>query len=163
MNAPKTKIVDVTAKVGKEIAVPVETNGYEDVISLTLSIRYHPHYLEYVKTKMADEFDVPGGEGMLLINDYLLNGDQGFRCVAVGWYRIGPTGIKQKSESVLQHVFRAKNPGNANLVFIDKTAKNPQTVCEWGAVEVENGQIVSLYPMPEPVGTYVGGTVTITE
>lgn len=63
----------------------------------------------------------------------------------------------------MYHRFKAKTAGTANLVFVDKTIKNPQTTCEWGAVEAEGNTIVNLYAMPEPEGTWVGGSVTITE
>lgn len=163
-NAPKTQIPTITCKVGDEVAVPILTDGYKNVISLTLSVRYNPVYLEYLGTEVADEFRIGGpfGDGML-INDYLLNGTQGFRCIAVAWYKLGGEGIHQKEESILYHRFRARTAGTANIIFIDKTSKNPLTVCEWGAVRTNDlGEIVELFAMPEPPGTYQGGSVVIT-
>lgn len=164
MNAPITKIGSPTCNVGDIVAVPITTSGYQDVIALTLSVRYNKNFLQYIDTVVADEFKVGGpfNDG-ILINDYQLAGNADFRCIAAAWYKIGGKGIAQvPDETVMYHRFKALTPASANLVFVDKTIKNPQTVCEWGAVEAdENGNIINLYAMPEPTGTYVGGTITI--
>lgn len=169
-NAPITKIGSLSCKVGDIIDVPITVDGLEKINGITLGFKFEGGIFQYLGYTPADEFSLGDGEGLFYGASPLIGANsKSMMKFDLIWSKIKSITLAD-GETIgwlKLKVIRYPVNGKLDIMFIDNSTKFPQVKCEYTRIVwkdgIEEGEVQEVVSLNEPDGTYINGTITVSE